>query len=242
MTLGETILKACKTRGVSLSRACDLAGLRYSTLHSQIHNNREIPFSSIDRISAALNLPLGYFSSHEPAIRIEPDEEASPLQSRAARALSDLLQRQVAALADWGYQIGIEDVLDWLLANDSHMIKDDWLIERVDLFYPVKPGDKMLRPYRIGKQSLAARYFRLLGTEDYNEVVSKFDRHFLDNLLEAHIEAGKRRYAISDVMIDEVVDGARIKGTYRRLLAPVTSADGQPLMLLFSKLAQFTAR
>lgn len=242
MDLGDNILKACKARGVSLARACSLADLRYSTLHSQIHNQREIPFSTIDKIAAALNLPIGYFSSHEPAVRIEPDEEATLLQARAARALSDLLERQVAALADWGYQIGIEDVLDWLLAHESRLVKHDWLIERIDLFYPVKKGDTMLRPYRIGAQSLAARYFRLLDTNDYNEVVGRFDRNFLDSLLAAHRDVSGKRYAISDVMIDEVIDGARVKGTYRRLLAPVTTTNGQRLTLLFSKLAQFTTR
>ncbi|MDQ2090536.1 helix-turn-helix domain-containing protein [Marimonas arenosa] len=242
MSVGDNILKACKARGVSLARACTLADLRYSTLHSQIANEREIPFSTIDKLSAALNLPLGYFSSHEPAVRIEPDEEATLLQARAARALSNLLERQVAALADWGYQIGVEDVLDWLIAHDSMLIKHDWLIERVDLFYPVKKGDTMLRPYRIGSQSLAARYFRLLDTDDYNEVVGRFNRDFLNRLLVAHRDVANKRYSVADVMIDEVIDGARIKGTYRRLLAPVTTPDGQKLTLLFSKLAQFSTR
>ena len=100
----------------------------------------------------------------------------------------------------------------------------------------------MLRPYRIGSQSLAARYFRLLESKDYNQVVSRFDRNFINGLIEAHLDASKRRYAITDVMINETVDGAHITGTYRRLLAPVTDLKGDKFMLLFSKLAQFTAR
>jgi len=239
MTLGDNILKACKTRGLSLARACSLADLRYSTLHSQIHNEREIPFSTIDKLSAALNLPIGYFSNHEPSLRIEPDEAASALQARAARALSDLLARQVAAMADWGYQISIDDVLDWLMTNESQLVKHDWLVERVDLFHMVKKGDKMLRPYRIGAQSLAARYFRLFKTEDYGGVVGNFEPGFIAGLIAAHLEAAKKPYTITDMAIDEVIDGARVKGTYRRLLAPVTTTDGQRLMLLFSKLTQF---
>ena len=70
MELGDSILKACKSRDISLSRACTLANIRYSTLHSQIHNQREIPFSTIDKLAAALNLPIGYFSSHKPTLRI----------------------------------------------------------------------------------------------------------------------------------------------------------------------------
>ena len=92
MTLGDNILKACKTRGVSLARACSLAGLRYSTLHSQIHNGREIPFSTIDKLSAALNLPIGYFSEYEPSLRIEPDEAATALQARAARMTTNRIK------------------------------------------------------------------------------------------------------------------------------------------------------
>ena len=238
MTLGDNILKACKTRGVSLARACSLAGLRYSTLHSQIHNGREIPFSTIDKLSAALNLPIGYFSEYEPSLRIEPDEAATALQARAARALSDLLSRQVAAMADWGYQIGIDDVLDWLMLNESRLVKHDWLIERVDLFHLVKKGETMLRPFRIGAQSLAARYFRLLDTNDYNEVFTKFDPGLSEKLIAAHLDAARKTYTIADMAIDQVIDGARIRGSYRRLLAPVTTEDGKRIMLLFSKLTQ----
>nr|WP_322867694.1 helix-turn-helix transcriptional regulator [Aquicoccus sp. G2-2]MEA1115016.1 helix-turn-helix transcriptional regulator [Aquicoccus sp. G2-2] len=62
MTPGDKILNACKVRGFSLARACALADLRYSTLHSQIHNQRPIPFTSIDRLATALDVPLDYFS------------------------------------------------------------------------------------------------------------------------------------------------------------------------------------
>ncbi|MDU8929608.1 helix-turn-helix transcriptional regulator [Alisedimentitalea sp. MJ-SS2] len=242
MSVGNNILKACKARGLSLSRACTLADLRYSTLHSQIANGREIPFTTIDKLSLALNMPLGYFSAHEPAIRIEPAVNASEDQVEFAKELASQVQQETTALSDWGFQIGLEEVLDWLLSTGNRLVKHDWLIEKVDLFYPVKKGDTMLHPYRIGSQSLAARYFSLLETKDYNEVVGKFDRDFLDGLIEAHLDASKRRYAITDVMINETVDGARITGTYRRLLAPVTDEHGQKFMLLFSKLAQFTAR
>ncbi|MEZ5715385.1 MAG: helix-turn-helix transcriptional regulator [Paracoccaceae bacterium] len=242
MSVGENILKACKLRGLSLSRACSLADLRYSTLHSQISNGREIPFSTIDKLALALNMPLGYFSAHEPAIRIEPTADATPGQAKAARVLADQLQRETTALSDWGAQIGLEEVLDWLLSTGNRLVKHDWLIESVDLFYPVAKGDTMLHPYRIGANSLATRYFRLLGARNYNDVVGKFHRTFIESLIEAHLDASTRRYAITDVKIDEVVDGARITGTYRRLLAPVTDAKGDRFTLLFSKLAQFTAR
>lgn len=242
MSIGESILKACKTRGLSLARACSLADLRYSTLHSQIANNREIPFSTIDKLSLALNMPLGFFSAHEPAIRIQPAENASAEQIAAAIDLADQVQQETTAMSDWGFQIGLEDVLDWLLSTGNRLVKHDWLSDRVDLFYPVKKGDTMLHPYRIGPHSLAARYFRLLEGKNYTEVVSKFDRSFVDGLIEAHLDASQRRYSITDVMINETVDGAHIVGTYRRLLAPVTDENGQQLMLLFSKLAQFTAR
>lgn len=242
MSVGDNILKACTVRGLSLARACALADLRYSTLHSQIANGREVPFSTIDKLALALNMPIGFFSAHEPAIRIEPVEGASREQAEAARALAGQLQHETTAMSDWGFQVGLEEVLDWLLSTGNRLVKHDWLIERIDLFYPVAPGDTMLRPHRIGSQSLATRYFRLLGSTDYTQVVGRFDRNFVESLIEAHLEASKRRYAITDVMIDQIVEGARITGTYRRLLAPVTDEKGQKFTLLFSKLAQFTAR
>ncbi|WP_322867693.1 hypothetical protein U5922_016660 [Aquicoccus sp. G2-2] len=141
-----------------------------------------------------------------------------------------------------GHQAGLDDVLDWLITNEGRLVNIDWLIEQVDLFYPAQKGDHMLRPYRIGSHSLAARYFRLLDTSDYTNTVSKFDRTFRDELVEAHLEASRKRYAISEMAINVEIDGARVKGTYRRLLAPVKTKDGTPLILLFSKLTQFTGR
>jgi len=240
MYLGERIMQACKHRGLSLSRACAAAELNYSTLHSQINKNREIPFSTIDRLGASLGLPIGYFSASKPSLHVEPSEAATAIQAEAARALSDLMRKQVAAMADWGYRIGTDDVLDWLLAENSQLVNYDWLADRIDLFYPAMPGDNMVRPYKIGAQSLSAKYFRLHDTEDFVQTVGKFDRAILDDLVNAHTAAADQTYVISDRALDQVVDGVRVRGTYRRLMAPVTDLDGQKLMLVFSKLTQFS--
>jgi transcriptional regulator with XRE-family HTH domain len=239
MPLGQRILDICKARGLSLSRACALADLRYSTLHSQIHNHRAIPFASVEKLANALDVPLSHFS--DPS-----STDAAPLQGASVTqtgvALSDMLSRQDTETGDSIKEINLEDVLDWLITNEGRLVNIDWLIEQVDLFHPAHEGDHMLRPFRIGSQSLAARYFRLLDNADYTNVVSKFDRTFRDELVAAHLEASRKRYAISDMAIDVMVDGTRVQGTYRRLLAPVKTMDGTPLILLYSKLTQLTGR
>lgn len=247
--LGITIQKACALRGLTLAKACSISGIKYSTLHSQIKKNREIPFSTIDKFSAALNLPIGYFSQTKPSLYIEPNDslqnannESTNLQAEAAKALTDLMGKQVAAMADWGFRIGIDDVLDWLHAHNNTLINHEWLLDRIDLFYPAGPEDTMIRPYKIGKKSLAARYFRLLKTNDYANVVGSFDKSLLSEVISTHISAASQKYLITDKTIDQPIDGARVKGTYRRLIAPVKAVDGTKYTLVFSKLTQFTGR
>ena len=42
--IGQKVLDLCKLKGVTLRAACQASGLKYSTLHAQISNNRPIPF------------------------------------------------------------------------------------------------------------------------------------------------------------------------------------------------------
>ena len=243
MALGDLILNACKTRGQSLASVCKTAKLRYSTLHSQISNKREIPFSTVDRLANALELSLSHFSEFE-----TPDTDtdtARPrgetLQAETAHVLSELMAKQVAAMAEMGYQIGTDDVLDWLTANEGKLRNHSWLIDRVNLYYPLADDDTVLRPYHLGTKSLTYKYFQLAGVEDYASMFASFDADTQKEVLDAHRQAAGQTYLITDKRIDSLNEsGKRVAGTYRRLLAPVVTTGDQRLIMSFSKLTHFS--
>lgn len=183
---GQKILKACKIRGLSLSKACAIAGINYSTLHSQIGNQRQIPFSTVDRFRVALNFPIGFS------------------------------------------------------INKNTLINHELLLERIDLFYPPKPGDIMIRPYSIGANSLVVRYINLTSLKDYTETIAKLERPLLEQIAQDHIDAASQNYMVANKTIDQTVNGIRITGTYWRLIAPVKDVDGQAFSLVFSKRTQFS--
>jgi len=239
MDLGDLILNACKSRRQSLAAVCKVSGLRYSTLHSQISNKREIPFSSVDRIAKTLNLPLSYFSGDAPAMTFDPVSTSNKDQIETARLLSDLVNKQTSAKSIYNYQLSIDDMLDWLIANNSQLVNCKELIEWVNLYLPAKPGDLTPTPYRIGPKSLTSKYFGVFKIETYKEVLNTYDEDAQREIIEAHLECASKPYLITDKRINTVSNGVRIRGTYRRLLAPVKDVEGKKLTLGFSKLTHF---
>ncbi|MDQ2094011.1 helix-turn-helix domain-containing protein [Rhodalgimonas zhirmunskyi] len=242
MSLGQRLIDACRRRDLSLAAACRAAGLKYSTLHAQISNDRAIPFESVDRIATALNIPVGYFSETRPSINILATPDATDEQRKTAEDTAEGLIIKVAQDLEPAMQISTDEILDWLITNEGRLINHEWFLEHVDLFHIAKPGDPAPVPFRIGSKSLAARYLNLLDKNQYDNVVGTFDPGFVRKLVEAHLQAAQQRYMITDMIIDEVIDGRRVSGTYRRILAPVVTPDGIPLMLLYSKLTKVTAR
>ncbi|MDQ7071870.1 MAG: helix-turn-helix transcriptional regulator [Rhodobacterales bacterium] len=232
--LGSLLLKACKMRGVSLAKACELANIKYSTLHFQISNHRPIPFKTVDQFCRALNLPIHIFSQPNLSITLEQTDPSSDLPELTAAQLSEI--------AGLNIEIGTDAVLDWLQAHDNHLVNHGWLIERIDLFHLHKPGDTKLRPYRIGKQSLATKFFQLSNVEDYNSVMAGYQQPVVQDIIQSHINAVTMKYMITEEKIDQTIWGTRISGTYRRIIAPVTDTENQKFTLVFSKLTQLARR
>lgn len=230
--LGSQLLKACKMRGITLAKACEMAGIKYSTLHSQISNRRPIPFESVDCFCAALDLPLRLFSLSASSLKVESSENRF-----ASHQLSYLKLSEIVGLSN---AFGTDDILDWLMKYDNHLVNHEWLIDRVDLFYPLKQGDIKIRPYRIGPQSLASSFFQLFEFQDYDDIVGQFDQATLQKIIQSHIAAASQKYVISEQTIDQMVRGTRVKGAYRRLMAPVTDSKGDHYTLVYSKLTQFS--
>ncbi|UYV37563.1 hypothetical protein N4R57_00060 [Rhodobacteraceae bacterium D3-12] len=225
-------------RDLSLAAACKKADLRYSTLHAQIHNRREIPFSTIDRLATALALPISHFSQNAAPFTFEPVDLFNDEQIETARIMSDLVLKQTRPTKR-SRQINIDDMLDWLMANNSQLVNCKELIDWFNLFLPIKPGDTAPTPYRIGPKSLSAKFFSILSVESYNEIIQCYDEDTRRAIVQAHLDCADKPYLITDRKVDTVSKGIRVKGTYRRLLAPVTDTDGRKLTLSFSKLTHF---
>ncbi|WP_137701662.1 hypothetical protein [Marimonas lutisalis] len=238
--LGKLTSDFCKRFFGGLKPACEAAGLKYSTLHTQIAKEREIPFSSIQALCDAAGVSLEAFRSKRADIGVLAPQTSAALHKRAAAAYSQALRDVQEEMLRNGSDIMIDDVLNWLKRNNSRLEDFDVLRERVDLFRQVEQGDSIMRPKHIGKHSLAARFFNIEDTSTYLQTVSTFSRSIIDNSLAAHWHVrNSQRYLVEDVTIAVELNGQPVEGSYRRIMAPVQTPDGEQLTLVFARLLDY---
>ncbi|MFT4961205.1 MAG: transcriptional regulator with XRE-family HTH domain [Paracoccaceae bacterium] len=236
LTTGDRIKDACKRNQMTLAAACEKAGVTYKTLHAQIRNNRAIPFETIDRLARYFDVPIEFFSAFRPTLAVQSVGDDTVLHQRAAAAYTAALRSEQIEMIKEGYNIGTDDVLNWLATQNGVLSNFDALRDRVDLFHPVGSNDNMMRPHRIGRESLATRFFKLEGEEHYVKTVGGFDRQFIDNVMLAHLGVNKLRYSITDQDIDVRIGSDRLVLSYRRIIAPVTDMNGREYSLVYAKL------
>lgn len=235
-TTGDRIKDACRRSGVTLAAACETSGVTYKTLHAQIRNNRAIPFETIDRLARYFNVPIEFFSAFRPNLVIRAEGQNSVLHQRAAAAYTAALRSEQIEMMREGYNIGTDDVLNWLATQNGVLSNFDALRDRVDLFHRVGSEDSMMRPHRIGCESLATRFFKLEGEEHYVKTMGSFDRKFVDDVILAHLGANKLKYSITDQDIDVRIGSDQLVLSYRRIIAPVTDVNGRKYTLVHAKL------
>ena len=234
--LGFKVSKFCEHRFGGLKAACTAAGIKYSTLHAQISLEREIPFSTIQKLWAASGVSLEVFADEKATIGFAAPSTSDELHRRAAAAYSQAMREVQADMRRMGTDILCDDVLNWLHRNDGKLTDFDALRERVDLFEVPTPDTKIMQPSRIGHNSLAAQYFNIGETSEYCSRISKLDRAVVENSLAAHWRVQKtQRYEIEDISISTELDGRLIDEKYRRVMAPVEALDGKKLTLVFAK-------
>ncbi len=234
-TTGDRIKDACKRNQITLAAACENAGVTYKTLHAQITNNRAIPFETVDRLSHYFDVPIEFFSAFRAKLAVQSKGEKSVLHQRAAAAYTAALHSEQIEMMREGYNIGTDDVLNWLATQGGVLNNFDALSERVDLFHPVESDDNMMRPHRIGRESLATKFFKLEGEDHYVKTVGGFDRQIINDVMLAHLGASKLRYSITDQDIDVRIGDERLVQSYRRIIAPVKDLNGQDYMLVHAK-------
>lgn len=236
--ISEKITHLCKLKNVTLRAACQAAGLKYSTLHSQLANDRPIPFSTIEKLSRTLNMPLSYFSEQQPVFQFTPDASGA-LPSEMMLTLERSINKQAKVLANQGLNISIDDVLDWLVHVDYRLTDFEWIKDRVDLYHPLQKGAVMAEAASIGKNSLASQVFGFSDQVEESSYYEKFAPEDLEAIRLSHSTVKERKYTITDQSIDATVNGTRISGSYRKLIAGVTDETGSPFTLVFCRMIRF---
>lgn len=232
---GQRILDLCRSRDTTLKAACEACGVRYGTVHRAIKEGRDLHFNVIDSMSSYFAVPIGYFSSRRAGVSIS---STSTKDQHADLAATTLQEEDLAAI-DEGLQITTDMVLDWLDQEHGILRNYENIRERVDLFHPAVEGDTIPRPARIGAQSLASVFFHLRNEQDYTDKIGTIDPEILAETIAAHLQVQKTsQYQIDDIEITTVVNGERVAGKYRRILAPVTDPQGVSFTLVFARLIQ----
>ncbi len=233
--LEQRIKGLCDKHGLSLKLACQKSGVAYGTLHAQLKNQREIPFSTMDKLAKLFDVPLSYFSENRASMSILSEEGQSQLHHRAASAYTSALQSAQLDLMRKGFEIGTEQILDWLASEGALLSNFDAIRDCVDLFHPVESTDVLMRPAQIGRQSLVTKQLGLEDESHYTDVVSKFDRTLINRVLHAHARSAEVPYMVSDEAIDVVFGNKRVRHTYRRVVARVRDLNGAEYTLVHAK-------
>lgn len=234
--LGRLVTGFCDSQFGGLKPACSAAGIKYTTLHAQIAHQREIPFSTIERLCNAAGVSLEVFRAQKAAIGIASPATSDALHRRAAAAYSQALRDVQDEMRRFGTDILIDDVLNWLHRNGSRLTDFDALRERVDLFHKLEPQDGIMKPYHVGARSLVAQSFEIHDVSEYAQKVGQLGHTVIENSVACHMRVQKtRQYQVEDVHLRGNVDAARIDIEYRRIMAPVTTLDGSEFTLVFAQ-------
>ena len=236
--IGQKVLDLCKLKGVTLRAACQASGLKYSTLHAQISNNRPIPFKTIDKLSRKLSVPLSYFSEGQPLFQVNA-LAADSAPSGSMLQFETSVNAQAKLLAEQGYHPSIDDVLDWLVHVDFQLKDSDWIKDQVDLYYPLQTDDIMARPHSVGNESLAAKLLGFSKDVDLKAHVDKFDTNDVAVIRLSHAAITPQVYSVTDQAFHAQWNQGVISGSYRKLMAGVRDDNGVPLTLVFCRLINF---
>ena len=234
--LGKLVSDFCEQYFNGLKPACDAAGLKYTTLHAQISHGREIPFTTIERLTSVAGVSLEYFRRDRAEIGVAALNISDALHKRAAAAYSQALRDVQAEMRKSGSDIICDDVLNWLHRNGGRLTDFDRLRERVDLFHKYNTGDAIMRPSHIGATSLVARCFDIRDVGEYKPKIEQLGRAVIDNSIASHVRVQKtQQYQVEDIRLQGNVDNSKYDIEYRRIMAPVTTMDGSEFTLVFAQ-------
>lgn len=240
----EKLQHVCDRLNLSRKDVAALCDLRYTTFNSMISKESSVPFAVLDKVSQAFGVPLDYFSDRVadldagwPKIRLVVDKGSSRRRDAAARAVETRIEAINFAHARQGRTVTIQTFLDWWVRNNGRLVEFEAIAQRVDLFDPPNGSSKVIKPVRIGMDSLATRLFKLKETNHLKATLDGFSDERNEKLVKAHLDALRTgEPVISHPSLDEtLLDGSRFVKRYRRVMAPVTLPDGSEMLLNYSE-------
>jgi len=227
--IGERIKEACNMTGISLKKACTLSEVKYGTLYNQISFGREIPFETVVRMSDSLHIPLSFFAASSTL--------SSPSTVNANRwKVAEIANSERGACSRAGFSVSTDDVLDWYHKEGGILKNWEWFSDQVDLYHPIEPTDKIMRPVQIGKRSLTAERLMITGNRDFYQIVGSFEKKILDRAMSTHRSLQDAPYLVTDEEIDVRIKGQRINSGYRKVSMSLIGSKGEPITAVFSKL------
>lgn len=228
---------AMRDKNLNIRQTAEVCGLKYSTFHSAMKNRREIGMSTINALCDGLGISILYFSQDTPLVTLSEYEADTSLERAAIAVLNHRLSGKARQFGYSGTQITLETFLDWWVSNGGRLEGFDGLAERVDMFEPPDGESKLIKPVKIGAESLATKCFFLEETDHLNQTLKGFTEQANESLVRAHLEACKRgEPIITHPFLDEKLrDGSRFVRRYRRVLAPVYLRNGKKMVVNFSQ-------
>ncbi|MEL6411600.1 MAG: hypothetical protein AAGK67_08140 [Pseudomonadota bacterium] len=226
--IANRIDTACKIAGVKLKTACTLSGINYGTLRSQMRNNREIPASSLAKLSSGLRIPIQFFFD-------VPAEDHSIETGLDRWQAAELANTEHAACSRAGFNVTTDHILDWYHKERGKLKNWEWFEDQVDLYEPIKPTDKIMHPVQIGKRSSTAERLMLAGNRDFYRIVGNFEEKIIQRAMHSHSMLEEVPYLVTDEDIDVVIKGQRVRAGYRKVTMRVTDPNRGPITAVFSK-------
>ncbi len=232
--IADRIDAACSIAGLKLKTACTLCGVNYGTLRSQMRNNREIPASSLAKLSVGLRIPIQFFFDYG------DDAELGPQNLNKWR-VAEFANNERAACSRARFKVTTDHVLDWYHQESGVLKNWEWFEDQVDLYEPVAPTDRIMHPIQIGKRSPTAERLMLAGNRDFYRIVGTFDDKIIERAMRSHRLLDEMPYVVTDEELDVVIKGQRVRGGYRKVSMRVTDPQGKPVTAVFSKLTWLDA-
>lgn len=227
--IARKIQAACKLANLKLKPACELAKVPYGTLYNQMKHGRPIPFTTVLKLSVALQIPIEFFAETN-------DEMLSKTPAQNGWQAAEMANADRAACSRAGFHVTTDHILDWYRKEGGQLRNWEWFADQVDLYQPIQDTDAIMHPIRIGSRSTTAERLMLSGNRDFYKVVGSFDDKVIDRAMRSHKMLDSLPYVVSDEEIDVFVKGQRVTGGYRKVTMRVTDPSRGPVTAIFSKL------
>lgn len=210
--VAKKIEKACRDHGITLKKLCDLSDLKYGTLHQQISRGSPIPFDSIDAISAALDLPLDYFSARNVA-----SKNGLQIARQVLGSIEELI-RDEESRRD---RPDVAKFWDRLKNGNFQLEALGELLPFCDVYEPIGVTDRWANPVSFGDDSLSVKYLKFKDKEDYYHKLSEFSPEMVHRAAKCHLIARDQEFQITPEVVRETIEGRNVEGRYLRATARV---------------------